>query len=161
MILTGLLLLVLLYFLLRHYLPTIVYITDGYKVQRVVGKVGVYALRASEKVPVPSYNWREVPTGVSIAPFGSIIIRGKIYNLFGQVGCRVYPIPELKMKGVDVLPTIYNNVPREPIKVILTNMNPKYPFIAKEGAVIAYLELIRVPSFKLVTFTKEEINAER
>jgi len=133
-------------------------LTDGYTVERVVGKVGVYALKASEKVAIPSYNWREVPTGVAIAPFGSILVRGKVYNLFGQVGCRVYPVPELKMKGVDVLPTIYNSVPREPIKVIMTNMNPKYPFVARDGTVIAYLELIRVPSFKLVHFTEEEIN---
>jgi len=160
MILIGLFLLVFLYFVLRQYLPIVVYSTSGYTVEKAIGKVGLYTLKAAEKTPVPSYNWREVPTGISIAPFGTFLVRGRVYSLFGQVGFRVYPTSELKMKGVDVLPAVYNSVPREPIKVILTNMNPKYPYIAKEGAVIAYLEFVRIPSFTMVNFNKEEVNAE-
>jgi hypothetical protein len=144
--------LVILYVIVWRNLPVIVYVSNGFKIDKVIGKVGVYTLRAAEKVPIPSYNWREVETGVSIAPFGSFTIGKRTFNIFGQVGFHVYSIPEIKMKGVDVLPTIYNDIPREPIKVIMTNTNPKYPYIVKEGDIIAYLELVRLPSFRLIHF---------
>lgn len=147
-----------LYMLMREYLPIIVYVEDGGCRVQAVRKTGLYELRASSKVVVPSYNWRIVPTNVTVAPFGSFVVRGHHISLFGSVGCRVYAVPAIKMIGAEVMPAVFNDMPRTPIEVLVTNLNPKFPYIARAGEVIAYLELFRVPSYHLFHVVKEVEN---
>lgn len=154
MVVSIIALLLAVYLLFREYAPVVVYIDEGHPLQPVKGQVGLYELRASEKVAVPSYNWRVVPTGLMVAPFGTFVWRGHLVSLFGHVGCRVYSTKEIKMKGVDVLPYVYNEVPHRPIELVLTNLNPKYPVIARKGEVIAYLEVFRTPSYHLIHVEK-------
>jgi hypothetical protein len=148
------------YLLFREYLPVFAYVEADTIVVKSVGKMGLYELLASEKVAIPSYNWRTVPTGVTIAPFGSFLFRGRLICLFGNVGCRVYSVPEVKVRGAEVMPYVFNDIPRRPIELIVTNLNPKYPYIARKGEVIAYLEVFRVPSYHLLHVVKEEIDGE-
>jgi hypothetical protein len=150
MILSIAALILALYILLREYAPVVVYVDEGFPLKPVKGQVGLYELRASQKVAVPSYNWRVVPTGVMVAPFGTFVCCGRRVSLFGQVGCRVYSTKEIKMAGVDVLPYVYNEVPHKTIELVLTNLNPKFPVIARKGQVVAYLEVFRTPSYRLV-----------
>jgi len=142
------------YLLFREHLPVIVYAEAGL-FKKAEGKTGLYELRSSKKVPIPSYNWRVVPTNLIIAPFGSFLFRGRRICLFGNVGCRVYSSPDVKMAGAEVMPYVFNDLPRKPIELIVTNLNPKYPYIARPGEVIAYLELFRVPSYHLFYVSKE------
>ena len=143
------------YVILRERLPIVVYLEEGGSVVTAVGKTGLYELRASSKVVIPSYNWRIVPTNVTIAPFGDFLYRGHRIALFGNVGCRVYSTPETKMKGAEVMPAVFNALPRKPIEVIVTNLNPKFPYVAREGDIVAYLELFRVPNYHLFHVVKE------
>ena len=143
------------YMLLREHLPIVVYASADTQVTVAPGKTGLYELRAAQKVVIPSYNWRTVPTNVVVAPVGTFLFRGRRICLFGNVGCRVYPIPEIKMTGADVLPSVHNDLPRKPIEVIVTNLNPKFPYIARKGAVIAYLEVFRIPRYQFVHIVKE------
>lgn len=152
--------LVLTYFLFRENLPVVVYTDRDGMFKKAEGKTGLYELRVARKVPIPSYNWRAVPTNVTIAPFGSFVYRGRQVCLFGNVGCRVYSVPEVKMTGAEVMPYVFNDLPRKPIEVIVTNLNPNRPYIAREGEIIAYLEVFRVPSYHLFHVLKE-VNDDR
>jgi len=148
---TIFIILILIYFIIRNYLPVFI-INDKFKSSYKFGNI--YELRAAEKVPIPSFNWREISTGTYVVPFGSIAIGKKFINIFGKVGCRIYPIPNLKMRGIDT--TLLHFFDREEIKVILTNNNPKYPYIVRKGDVIAYLEIYKLPLFNFIPFNKYE-----
>lgn len=158
MIIAILLLILVLYLAIREHLPIVVYTAAGGMVRRAKNTVGLYELRVAVKTPVPSWQWRAIQTNTTIAPFGTFMFRGRLVSLFGTVGCRVYPVPEIKMKGAEVMPCVFNEIPHKPIEVIVTNLNPKFPYIAREGELIAYIEFFRVPSYHLVHIVKEENN---
>ena len=110
----------------------------------------LYQIHSTEKVIIPTGQWREIPTGVTLAPFGVIKFGKHTFYPFGRLVYRVYTIPESKLKGLEILPTVYSVIPRQEIVIIGTGWNPKSAFVVHEGDPIAYVEFYRVPFVKLL-----------
>jgi hypothetical protein len=109
----------------------------------------LYVIYATDRVIIPTGQWREIPTGVTLAPFGVVKIGKYTFFPLGRMVCRVYSLPELKLKGLEILPTVYSMVPRKEITLIGTGWNPKSAFVVHAGDPVAYVEFYRVPMIKL------------
>lgn len=139
---------VVLYMIIRLLQPVFVLKKDKSRFILSAGS-SLYTIHATEKVIIPTGQWREIPTGVTLAPFGVVKIGKYTFYPFGRVVYRVYSLPESKLKGLEILPTVYSMVPRKEIALIGTGWNPKNAFVVHEGDPVAYVEFYRVPSVKL------------
>ena len=143
-----LLAIVALYILARLLQPVLVLKKDKSRFAMLTGS-SLYTIHATEKVIIPTGQWREIPTGITLAPFGVVKIGKHVFYPLGRVVYRVYSLPESKLKGLEILPTVYSMIPRKEIMIIGTGWNPKNAFIVHEGDPVAYVEFYRVPLVKL------------
>ena len=140
--------LLVLYLIARSLQPVLVLRKNKSQFSLLPGS-SLYTIHATEKVIIPTGQWREIPTGITLAPFGVLKLGKYTFYPFGQVVYRVYSLPESKLKGLEILPTVYTMVPRKEVVLIGTGWNPKNAFVVHEGDPVAYVEFYRVPSIKL------------
>lgn len=137
---------------LRYHFPLIITYklvhTSSKKLEKAYHKAACYDIFGIEDIVIPPNQWREIPTGVIIAPWPHIYIPFLNITLtpFGNVACKIHTRSGLAAKkGQRAHLGIIDNDYRGPLTIIMFNHN-NYPVRYKPGDKVAQLEFYRVPT---------------
>lgn len=120
------------------------------KPQKVYHKAACWDVFATETVPIPAGQWRDIPIGVSFAPWPHIYISflRKTFTPFGNVVAKIYTRSGHGRKGLRAHLGIIDSDYRESWTVMMFNHKSDYPVIVRKGDKVAQIEFIRVSSVK-------------
>jgi deoxyuridine 5'-triphosphate nucleotidohydrolase len=131
------------------------------KPTKTYGKAACWDVYAFEARVIPVGQWREVPLGISIAPWPHIYISFLNITItpFGNIACKIHTRSGLAIKkGLRNHLGIIDNDYRKELTAVVFN-NGSYPVQIKVGDKIAQLEFYKVPTTCLIerkTFSKSE-----
>lgn len=123
---------------------------------RVYHKAACWDLYANTSVVIPVNQWREIPTGISIAPLFHFYISFLNATLapFGNVAFKIHTRSGLAhKKGLRNHLGIIDGDYRKELSIITYN-HGKYPVAIKGGDKVAQIEVYRVPSVWIFEKTK-------
>lgn len=148
-------LVVLVFFYLRYHAPLIITFkrvhSSAVQLETAYHKAACYDIFGVEDIVIPPNQWREIPTGVIVAPWPHIYI--PLINIsltpLGNVACKIHTRSGLAIKrGQRAHLGIIDNDYRGVLSVLMFNHN-SFPVRYRPGDKIAQLEFYRVPKVYL------------
>lgn len=120
--------------------------------ERAYHKAACWDVFATETVPVPANQWREIPIGVAFAPWPHIYIPflNKTFTPLGNIAAKIHTRSSHGKRGLKVHLGIIDNDYREAWTVLMFNHKSDYPVIFRKGDKVAQIEFYRVPIVKLI-----------